>query len=346
MLVARALWRVATLVTPTLAVCLATTGARAQQQASSAASPSADTWTDPSPHRVRKVTVAPSVSLEVLDWGGVGEPVVFLAGLGMSGHTFDEFAPQFTDRFRVLAITRRGFGASSQPPSGYDVRTLTADIAAVLDTLRLARVALAGHSIAGNELTKFASTYPGRVTKLVYLDAAYDDVGVMEMARLLPSPPPPSSVDVASPAALRAWIARTYGSLLPEAEVRAMNVFDALSEYPRGVTPESIAEAVAIGVEHPAYTPVAAPALAFYAVANSAPEMFFPVYATLDSAGRAGAHKVFERFLDPRARAAREQFRREMRHGRVVELPGARHLVFISNAAEVAREMRTFLLAR
>ena len=32
----------------------------------------ATAWTDPSPHQVRFVTVAPDVRLEVLDWGGTG----------------------------------------------------------------------------------------------------------------------------------------------------------------------------------------------------------------------------------------------------------------------------------
>lgn len=37
---------------------------------------------DASPHKVQFITVAPGVSLEVVDWGGSGPPLVFLAGLG------------------------------------------------------------------------------------------------------------------------------------------------------------------------------------------------------------------------------------------------------------------------
>ena len=43
-------------------------------------------WTDQSPHTVRFVHVAPDVQLEVLDWGGSGPPLVFLAGLQDVGH--------------------------------------------------------------------------------------------------------------------------------------------------------------------------------------------------------------------------------------------------------------------
>src|SRR5262245_37748813 len=55
------------------------------------------------------VSVAGGVSLEVLDWGGSGSPMVFLAGGGNSTpHDFDDFAPRFTNRHRVVGITRRG----------------------------------------------------------------------------------------------------------------------------------------------------------------------------------------------------------------------------------------------
>jgi len=37
-----------------------------------------------SPHRVQFTPVEKSVSLEVLDWGGAGRPLVLLAGLGDS----------------------------------------------------------------------------------------------------------------------------------------------------------------------------------------------------------------------------------------------------------------------
>src|SRR4051812_45574630 len=38
--------------------------------APSSPAPSVRPWTDPSPHQVRRVTVARDVQLEVLDWGG------------------------------------------------------------------------------------------------------------------------------------------------------------------------------------------------------------------------------------------------------------------------------------
>ncbi|HXP79866.1 MAG TPA: alpha/beta hydrolase, partial [Verrucomicrobiae bacterium] len=45
-------------------------------------------WHDPSPHTVQFVTVDTNVKLEVLDWGGVGRPLVLLAGGGNTAHVF------------------------------------------------------------------------------------------------------------------------------------------------------------------------------------------------------------------------------------------------------------------
>src|SRR3974390_446720 len=69
-------------------------------------------WKDPSPHRVRFVSVDKAVRLEVLDWGRSGRPLVLLAGGGNTAHVFDDFAPKLAPHYHVYAITRRGFGAS------------------------------------------------------------------------------------------------------------------------------------------------------------------------------------------------------------------------------------------
>jgi hypothetical protein len=52
---------------------------------------------DTSGHKVRFVTIEPGVQLEVLDWGGTGETLVLLTGIGDNAHVFDEFTYQFND---------------------------------------------------------------------------------------------------------------------------------------------------------------------------------------------------------------------------------------------------------
>jgi pimeloyl-ACP methyl ester carboxylesterase len=124
------------------------------------------------------------VRLHYVDWGGRGPTLLFLIGGGNgSAHTFDSFAPRFSDRFRVLGLTRRGQGPSDKPSSGYDTRTLVEDIRAFIDAMGIERVILIGHSIAGAEMTRFAGLYPNRVSKLVYLDSALDYARLDEIAQ-------------------------------------------------------------------------------------------------------------------------------------------------------------------
>jgi non-heme chloroperoxidase len=132
--------------------------------------------TDASSHTVQFVTVDKDVKLEVLDWGGTGRPMIFLAGLGNDAHVFDSFAPKFTAHFHVYGITRRGFGASGKPipdDDNYSADRLGDDVLAVMSALKLERPVLVGHSLAGEELSSIGSRYPEKVAALIYLDAGY-----------------------------------------------------------------------------------------------------------------------------------------------------------------------------
>jgi len=116
---------------------------------------------DQSSHQSRFVTVN-NVKLHYLDWGGKGDTLLFLHGMGATPHVYDRLAPKFTNQFRVLGLTRRGHGQSEIPETGYDTATLVEDIRQFLDALKIRRVVLAGHSFAGDELTRFGAAYPGR----------------------------------------------------------------------------------------------------------------------------------------------------------------------------------------
>lgn len=123
------------------------------------------------------------IRLHYLDWGGRGPTLIFVTGMGSSAYIFNKFAPRFNDKFRVLALTRRGQGDSDDPETGYDADTLTEDIRQFMDHLNIEKAILVGHSLAGVELTHFAATYPTRLEKLIYLDALDDrrkEVAILE----------------------------------------------------------------------------------------------------------------------------------------------------------------------
>jgi hypothetical protein len=121
------------------------------------------------------------VRLHTLDWGGTGDVLLFLAGLGDSVHRFDAFAPKFVDHYHAIGFTRRGQEESGKADT-YDLRGLAEDIRAFLDNKQIRRATLVGHSIAGAEMTLFAGLHPDRVTALIYLDAAYDYARAYELA--------------------------------------------------------------------------------------------------------------------------------------------------------------------
>ena len=130
-----------------------------------------------------KVSSSPEVSLQVRDWQpprSTGPVFVFLPGLGANARSFDGLAPALAAKSRVIAISRRGYGLSDKPlpvktaTQYYEVDTLVADLKAVLDALGVRRAVLGGHSIAGNELTRFAGLYPERTQGLIYLDTTFD----------------------------------------------------------------------------------------------------------------------------------------------------------------------------
>lgn len=77
------------------------------------------------------------IRLHYLDWGGNGPVLLFLTGMGCSAHIFDRFAQRFIDKFRVLALDRRGHGDSDYPETGYDADTLTEDLRQFLDALKI-----------------------------------------------------------------------------------------------------------------------------------------------------------------------------------------------------------------
>lgn len=163
-----------------------------------AAQPASDTTA----HTQQFVTVQPDVKLEVLDWGGPSQPatrtLVLLAGLGGTAHGFDSFAVRLIDRYRVIGITRRGAGASSTPLSGYNTDRLADDVLAVMETLKLQRPILVGHSFGGAELSSIGSRHAEKVSGLIYLDGGYSYAFAAPDHK--PSPPP----DVEMPPAIRA----------------------------------------------------------------------------------------------------------------------------------------------
>jgi non-heme chloroperoxidase len=292
----------------------------------------------------RLLQSAPDIALEVVDWGGAGPPLVFLGGLGSTAHVFDDFAPRFTDRFHVVGITRRGFGASAGAPPPNDLDSLVTDLRVVLDSLGFQRVTIVGHSIAGEEMTRFAEMYASRCAGLVYLDAAYDRSKVAEDAKEQPEVAGPrvSAADTASFASMKALHERVMGIREPESEIRASARFDSLDRYLGEVTADSLKARVGSFKRTARYDRAACPALAIFAAADSLADVV-PYYAELDSGQRVQA-EALRKFVVSYVAKSQARFESYPQH-RAVAIPG-NHFIFLHRPDEVARVMGTFLEAR
>lgn len=128
------------------------------------------------------------VKLHYMDWGGKGQILVLLSGLGDTPFLFENLAKGLSSHFRVIGYSRRSHYKSEAKEDKYDNQTLVADLKLLLDSLKIDKASLLGWSMGGNEITEFASLYPDRVAKLIYFEAGYDlsDGGFEELVNNIP----------------------------------------------------------------------------------------------------------------------------------------------------------------
>lgn len=102
---------------------------------------------------------------------GSGQPVVLIHGFPLNGHSWEKQTAALVDAgYRVIAYDRRGFGASSQPSTGYDYDTFTEDLNTLMKTLDLRDVVLVGFSMGSGEVTRYLAKYGSeRVSRAVLM---------------------------------------------------------------------------------------------------------------------------------------------------------------------------------
>lgn len=103
--------------------------------------------------------------------GGKGPAVLLLHGFGDTGDMWGPLAADLVKDHLVIVPDLRGMGLSSHPATGYDKKTEAADMAAVLDTLKVDRVDIVAHDIGNMVAFAFTAQYTPRVTRLVLTDA-------------------------------------------------------------------------------------------------------------------------------------------------------------------------------
>jgi pimeloyl-ACP methyl ester carboxylesterase len=109
--------------------------------------------------------------------GGEGPAVVLLHGFGDTGDMWAPVAAALESGHTVVAPDLRGMGLSSHPEGGYEKTKQAADIAAVMDALKINMADLVTHDIGNMVGYALAAQYPQRVTKWVVIDAPLPGIG-------------------------------------------------------------------------------------------------------------------------------------------------------------------------
>jgi len=290
---------------------------------------------------------ANGIRLHYLDWGGKGPALIFLTGMGSSAFIFNKIAPRFNDKFRVLALTRRGQGDSDYPETGYDADTLVEDIRQFMDSLDIEKTCLAGHSLAGVELTHFAATYPDRVEKLIYLDALDDRRGHQIIQEKNPlrsvAIPQPES----NPHSLEEYIAdmkrdfpdfaEMWSELLDEeiahgVKVNQDGVFvDKMLPSVEKMMNENLVDGYA-----PKTVVAKIPVLSFYAMGKRN-------LSAYTEEQKAAFDEFFQNIRQPFFESVIAEFQSRFPHAKIVKIPNGHHYCFIAQEEVVYSEMRNFL---
>jgi 3-oxoadipate enol-lactonase len=96
------------------------------------------------------------------------DTVLMIHGLAESGESWRAFVPHLSRHYRLLCPDLRGYGQSTPMPADYrwQLDRLVADLIALLDHEKLARVHVVGAKIGGTIGLRLAALHPDRVISL------------------------------------------------------------------------------------------------------------------------------------------------------------------------------------
>lgn len=102
---------------------------------------------------------------------GEGEPLVLLHGIPQTSYEWRYVIPMLADRFSIIAPDLRGLGDSSRAASGFDKKTVAADVwKLVHDHLELDSFFLVGHDWGGPTAFALTCAHQQAVRRLAILD--------------------------------------------------------------------------------------------------------------------------------------------------------------------------------
>ena len=118
---------------------------------------------------------------------GSGPPVILLhGGLGHSGNWGYQVPALVSRGYRAVVLDSRGHGRSTRDARPFTYEQLARDVAAVMDTLQLAKVGLVGWSDGACTALLLAAHAPSRVAGVFFFACNMDPSGTKPMTEVTP----------------------------------------------------------------------------------------------------------------------------------------------------------------
>ncbi|MGW4470887.1 alpha/beta fold hydrolase [Nonomuraea sp. NPDC004354] len=101
---------------------------------------------------------------------GEGPLLMLLHGWPQNSHCWRHLIAPLAEHFTVVAPDLRGYGLTDKPRTGFDKRTMAADVRELARQLGYERVSLVGHDRGGRVAHRYALDHPDEVERLVVMD--------------------------------------------------------------------------------------------------------------------------------------------------------------------------------
>ena len=269
-----------------------------------------------------KTVSANGLKIHYLDWGTVGKPfMVLLHGLRGHAHSWDDVSAAMFQDFHVLALDQRGRGDSDWAPGGdYSTESFVDDLAAFSRALGLDSFVLVGHSMGGRIGMAFAARNPEKVQRLVIVDVGpdIDPKGAERITRELREVPE----EFDSFEAMVAYMSKS--NRFASDSVLRRRLQYATKELPNG----KFGWRYDLAVREQRRQGTAPPAPDIWpSLGQITCSTLIVRGADTDTLGEEVAHRM----------------KRDLVHGKLVEVPRAGHMVFEDNPEDFISQLTSFL---
>ncbi len=254
---------------------------------------------------------------------GTGPAVVLLHGWPVDSRSWEpQVLPLLQAGYRVITYDRRGFGRSSRPTRGYDFDTLAADLDRVLTRLDVHEATLIGFSLGTGELARYVGTHgTGRLSACVLIESlapsfakSADNPGGADQQAI-------SDLQQAIVADRYAWLTGLLGAFLN------------LDEYlGKRVSEDTVRAIWAAGAEASPYATWACPQGWLDDFTGDATKIDVPTLIM---------HGTADRILPIDGQGRR--LHALLPQARYVEIDGGPHVMCVTHAEDVNRELLAFL---